>query len=145
MPSASSPRPGLSLAMGAVVALYLPHLAEEALTGMYDDPVIVRALSPLASLSARHSTYLVFQLTFALSLAVGFLATLGDRARLLVLGGMAVALLCEGHHLVRACLSLETNPGLLTSLPMPILGILLLRRVVRDWQAPSHETLALAH
>jgi hypothetical protein len=128
--------------MGAVVALYLPHLAEEALTGMYDDPVIVRALSPLASLSARHSTYLVFQVTFALALAIGFVATLGERARLLVLGGMGVALLCEGHHVVRACVSLQTNPGLLTSLPMPILGALLLHRVTRDWHASSH-TLAL--
>ena len=127
----------LTVVMAAVLVLYLPHLADEALTGMCDDPVIVTALGPLGRLSPRHATYLVFQLTFALALVVGFVTTLGERARLLVVGGIGLALVCEGHHVARALVSLHTNSGLLTSLPMPILGVLVLRNVARDWPPSS--------
>ena len=55
----------MNRALAVASAFYLPHLLEEALTGMHDDALIVAAFAPLANLEPRHAAYLVFQLTFA--------------------------------------------------------------------------------
>ena len=121
--------------LALALVLYVPHLAEEALTHMHDDPLIVAAFTPFAQLSARHSAYLVFQVMLVLTLSTTLLFSLGGRAQVLVLGVVAVALVAGGHHLVRAGLSVAANSGLLTSLPMPVVGAYLLRRVVVAWRA----------
>ena len=64
--------------LGLCLAVYAPHLLEEALTRMYDDPLIVYAFEPLSHLSTRHSTYLVFQMMLAVALGMTFLFSLGD-------------------------------------------------------------------
>jgi hypothetical protein len=121
-----------------ILAVYAPHLLEEALTGMYDDPIIVAAYAPLASLSARHAAYLVFQLMLVLALGMTLLATLGHRARSVLLGALAAALLGESHHILRALVTHAYNSGLVTATPMLVVGVLLARRVL----ASSFETTA---
>ena len=115
--------------LALVLAVYVPHVLEEALTGMHDDPLIVAALAPLESLTARHSAYLVFQIMLLASLGLTLLFSLGDRARRLVLLGLGVALAMESHHALRALFTHAYNPGLLTSLPMPVVGFLVMRRL----------------
>jgi hypothetical protein len=118
-------------ALGLAVALFVPHLIEEALTGMHDDALIVAAYAPLVALGPRHAAYLVFQLTFALGLGATWLFSLGGRARLAVVGAFAITLLAEAHHAVRAVSTLSYDSGLLTSLPLPFVGFFLARRAVR--------------
>ncbi len=124
------------------VAFYLLHILEEALGPMHDDPIIVAAYEGLAPLGARHAAYLVFQITFSLGL-VGMLLVshrgLGRRALFAVLGA---ALVAELHHPVRALLAWASNPGLITSLPLPLFGALLLYRALlgspgREKTSPS--------
>jgi hypothetical protein len=132
--------------LGLATIVYLPHLAEEALTKMHDDPLIVSALAPLSQLSPRHAAYLVFQTMLALTLMTTFAFGKGGKWRLVVMAVIAVSLLAEGHHLVRAAMTLRYNSGLVTSLPMPALGAYLLYRVTRAWNAAvprSLRTLAL--
>lgn len=117
--------------LGVAIALYVPHLAEEALTHMHDDPLIVTALAPLAELSARHASYLVFQVMLALTLATTLMFSLGGRARLAVMTVLGLALLAEGHHVLRALATLHYDSGLVTSLPMPLFGAYLLRHILR--------------
>lgn len=119
-----------------VLAVYAPHLLEEALTGMSDDPIIVAAYAPLASLSARHAAYIVFQLMLVLSLVMTLLASLGHRAHWVLQGGLAVALLGESHHILRALVAHTYNSGLVTALPMLIVGVLLARRVLAGFFQP---------
>jgi uncharacterized protein with HXXEE motif len=109
--------------------LYVPHLLEEAFTKMYDDPLIVFALRPLSGFSPGHAAYLVFQLMMAASLAMTYLYGLGGRFRDAVMVVLSVALLCESHHVLRSLASHQYNPGLLTSLPMPVLGAFIMRAV----------------
>jgi Protein of unknown function with HXXEE motif len=113
-----------------VTLVYTPHLLEEALTAMHDDPLIVAAYAPLSHLSARHASYLVFQVMLAMSLGIAVLVTLGHRGRAVVLATLAFSLLCESHHAVRALVSLTYNPGLVTSLPMPFVGAYVARQLI---------------
>jgi hypothetical protein len=110
--------------LGLVLLVYLPHLVEEALTGMYDDPIIAYAFAPLAHLSPRHATYLVFQAMLLLLLATAWLTSLAPHGPRVVLALLGVALLAESHHVVRAIGSHAYNSGLVTSVPMPIVGAL---------------------
>jgi hypothetical protein len=123
--------------LGLCLLVYAPHLVEEALTRMYDDTLIVSAFEPLAELSPRHATYLVFQIMLAAALAMTFLFSLGGRARLSVMAVLGFALLCESHHAVRALGTLHYDSGLITSLPMPIVGALLLRKIFTATSATS--------
>jgi hypothetical protein len=119
------------------LGLYAPHLVEEYLTRMYDDPIIVAAFSPLSQLAPRQATYLVFQVMLALMLGMTILFNLGGRWRSAVMVGLAVALLSESHHLIRWLVTREYNSGLLTSLPMPVLGAVILRSVSRQTSVTS--------
>ena len=110
-------------------ALYVPHIADEALTGMYDDPMMVRALAPFAELSPRHAAYLTFQLMMLLAFAMTLAFARPGKPRLAVLGLVAATLVGEAHHVIRAVATLQTNSGLFTSLPMPLFGVYLLTRV----------------
>jgi hypothetical protein len=116
--------------LGLALALYLPHLLDEALTGMHDDPLIVAAYAPLTHLGPRHAAYLVFQVTLALGLGATFLFACGGRARLAVMGVLGLALLAEAHHAVRALGTLSYDSGLVTSLPLPFLGALVVHHVI---------------
>ncbi len=127
----------LTTLFALALAVYLPHIAEEALTGMHDDPGIVLALSPLAGLSPRHAVYLTFQVMMLVTLVTALLVSRGGKPRLLVLAVLGVSLLGEAHHLVHALFTLQYNSGLVTSLPMPVVGVILLRRVLREWATPS--------
>lgn len=115
--------------LGLCLLVYAPHLVEEAFTRVYDDRLIVSAFEPISHLSARHSTYLVFQVMLAVALGMTFLVSLGGRARVSVMAALAFALVCESHHAVRALATLQYDSGLVTSLPMPIVGVLLMRKV----------------
>jgi hypothetical protein len=116
--------------LGLSLAVYVPHLIEEALTGMHDDPLLAAALGLLSALSARHAAYLVFQLMFVLLLVTTLLFSLGGRAQRLVMIALGLAMLAEAHHGIRAIATLHYNSGLATSLPLPVVGALLVRRML---------------
>jgi hypothetical protein len=122
------------------LALYAPHLLEEALTRMVDDPIIVLAFGAFAHLSSRQAAYLVFQIMLVVSLAMTYLFSLGGRWRSAVMILLAVALLGESHHILRWLVSHQYNSGLVSSLPMPVLGALILRAIFRDAPAPTPAT-----
>ena len=113
--------------IGLCLLAYAPHLVEEHATRMHDDPLIVFALRPLSHLTQREAAYMVFQVMMLLALGMTYLWSLGGRARDAVLFAVALALLGESHHVARALASLEYNSGLVTSLPMPFIGALVLR------------------
>ena len=121
----------MSRALAVASAFYLPHLVEEALTGMHDDALIVAAFAPLANLEPRHAAYLVFQLTFAFGLVALQVYGLGGTPRRLVVGAFALALLAEAHHGLRAISLGVWTSGLLTSIPLPFVGALLFLRAAR--------------
>ena len=121
--------------LALAIALYLPHLTEEALTGMHDDPIVAAALAPLTELSPRHAAYLVFQAMIVVTLATALAFGKGGRWRLLVMFVVGTSLLAEVHHLIRVTFTLHYNPGLLTALPMPVLGAYVLYHIVRSRSA----------
>jgi hypothetical protein len=105
-----------------VLVVYVPHLLEEHLTGMWNDPLIKRAFEPLAALPAGEATYATFQAMLVVALGMTYAFSRGGLARRAVLASLGIALVCEAHHLVRAAATLSYNSGLLTALPMPLLG-----------------------
>lgn len=113
--------------LALATAVYVPHLVEEALTGMHDDPIIVHAFTVLAELSPRHASYLVFQIMLALVLVTTLAWAMGGPGRLAVIAALGVALVGEGHHILSALYTLHYNSGLITALPMPFVGAYLLK------------------
>jgi hypothetical protein len=127
--------------IAVVLGFYVLHLVEESLTGMSNDPLIVAAYALLAHLGGRHAAYLVFQITWALGLVMTLVYASGWRGRRLVIGVFALGLLAEAHHAMRALVQPPASPGLLTSLPLPILGALIARNLYitrRKSNASSH-------
>jgi len=119
-------------ALGLIGAVYVPHLIDEALTGMHDDPLIVAAYTPLARLEPRHASYLVFQIMLSVALAMTFAWSRGRNAQRVVIALLGLALLAESHHVIRALVTLSYDSGLVTSLPMPFVGVLVLTRVLAN-------------
>jgi hypothetical protein len=118
--------------LGLCVAVYAPHLLEEHVMEMHDDPMLVSAFDrAFAGVPAREASYLVFQLMMIVALVAAYLSSLGGRARDAVLAALALALLAESHHVIRALATLHYNAGALTSLPMPILGAAIALSLVR--------------
>ncbi|MEO7111791.1 MAG: hypothetical protein ABI183_15220 [Polyangiaceae bacterium] len=111
------------------ICVYAPHLLEEHVTHMADDPLIVFALSTLENVPARHASYAVFQIMMMLALTMTLLFSLGGAPRKIVMGLLAFSLLAESHHLVRFLISPHYNSGLLTALPMPVVGILIFQKL----------------
>jgi hypothetical protein len=103
---------------------------------MYDDPVIELAFRPLSHLAARQATYLVFQIMLMVSLGMTYLFSLGGRWRGAVMTVLAVSMLCELHHIVRWLFTFHYNPGLVTSVPMPFAGAVIIHGLVQQ-RAPS--------
>ena len=120
--------------LALVLAVYAPHLVEEHVTGMWNDRLIRAAFAPLEALPARQSAYLVFQIMLAIGLAMTWAYSRGGRSRDAVLAGLGLSLLAESHHVVRAVGSFAYDSGLVTSLPMPLVGAFVLVSIVR---APS--------
>jgi hypothetical protein len=118
--------------LALAIALYVPHLAEEAMTGMHDDPIIATSLAPLTELSPRHAAYLVFQIMIVVALATTLAFARGGHWRLVVMFVVGTSLLAEVHHLIRGTFTLHYNPGLLTAFPLPVLGAYVLHHIVRS-------------
>lgn len=123
--------------LGWISLVYLPHLLEEAMTGMHDDPIIVAAWAQLSGLEPRHATYLVFQFMLALLLATSLAWSHGPLLQRVVLTVLSLSLLAESHHLARAIASSTWNSGLATSLIMPFVGALVLHRTFHRRKNPS--------
>lgn len=126
--------------LGAL-AVYAPHLLEEHVADMANDPIILAVTSPFMHVPVGEAMYATFQATLIFSLVMLALYAVGGWARMLVLAGLGVALLAEAHHLVRAALTLSWNAGLFTAAPMPLLGAALLsvvaRRAVAERSVPA--------
>lgn len=114
----------------AAICSYAPHLLEEHITRMADDPLIVFALSTLDHDSPRHAAYAVFQIMTMASLTMTLAFSLGGAPQKIVMAVLALSLLAESHHLIRFLISPHYNSGLFTAFPMPIVGILIFRNLL---------------
>jgi len=124
----------------ACIVVYLPHLLEEHLTHMADDPLIVFGLAPIADWPARAAAYLVFQVMLALSLVMTLAFAAGGWAQKAVLASLGLALVAESHHLVRFAITHRYASGLYTAWPMPFVGAFVLFTVFARKEHPSCST-----
>jgi hypothetical protein len=113
----------------AAICVYAPHLLEEYLTRMWDDPLLAPALHLFAGWSVDHAVYCMFQVMFALLCITVLAFSYAGRPRNLVMTAFAVALLAESHHAIRFLISHQYNSGLVTSFAMPIVGALIFRKL----------------
>ena len=112
-----------------MICVYAPHLVEENLTRIWEDPFLAPALHVVASWSPQHALYCAFKITFALFCIVTLAFSVDGLPRKIVVGAFAIALLAESHHATRFLISHHYNSGLVTSLPMPLVGVFVLFRI----------------
>lgn len=126
--------------LGLVLLVYLPHLVEEGCTRMCDDALIVEAFRPFSHLPAREAAYLFFQIMMGVALVMTYAFSRGGIWREAVMVILGLALLAESHHVIRALASHGYDSGLVTSLPMPLVGAYVIASVVR-----RHRRLRTVH
>ncbi|HVY45384.1 MAG TPA: HXXEE domain-containing protein [Minicystis sp.] len=112
--------------LAAILAVYAPHLIEEHVARVDDEPWMATALRPFAASSPEHAAYLVFQVMLAVGLAALLAWSVGGRPRRAVVALLGLALVAEAHHLIRFVATGRYNAGLFTALPMPAIGALVL-------------------
>jgi hypothetical protein len=124
----------------AALVVYAPHLVEEQLTRIDDEPWMARALRPFAASSPTHAAYSVFQVMLVVGLAMTLAFSLGGPARRLVMLILGLSLVGESHHAIRFFASHHYNSGLVTSLPMPLVGALILVALVQSKERKACST-----
>jgi hypothetical protein len=127
------------LIFGAI-CVYAPHLLEEHFTRMADDPLIVFAFSHFQNENARHASYAIFQIMLLVTLLSTLLFSLGGRPQKFVMAVLAFSLLAESHHVVRFLISHHYNSGLVSSFAMPVVGILIFRKLLTKEKIPCSTT-----
>ena len=80
--------------------------------------------------SPRHASYATFQIMMMVSLTMTLLFSLGGNFQKVVMTVLAFSLLAESHHAIRFLISHHTNSGLVTSFAMPVVGILIFRKLI---------------
>ena len=127
-----------------VICVYAPHLLEEHFTRIWEDPLMAASLLPCADWSPQHALYCSFQITFALLCTMTLAFSFDGRPRNVVMAAFAVALLAESHHAIRFLISHHYNSGLVTSLPMPLVGALIAFTFFRTKEKRSCSTTSFS-
>lgn len=104
-------------------------MVEEYVTRIWDDPFLAPALHVFSSWSTSHAVYFTFQIIFALLCTTGLAASYAGTPRKLVMAAFGVALLAESHHAIRFSISHQYNSGLVTSFAMPVVGVLIFKKI----------------
>jgi len=125
------------------ICVYAPHLLEEYFTEMWRDPLLAPVLDGLTQWTPQHAAYFVFQVMLALLLTTTLLFGLGGKPQKAVLLVLGVSLLAESHHAIRFVVSHSYNSGLVSSLPMPIVGASIVLAIFRK-EKPSCSTTSFS-
>ena len=124
---------------GYLVIVAPLHMVEQLFMGIDELYEIQRISATYHSLfdDPNYATVLLVAIvgTIVLLLAYGLL--LGGRRQLLAVGFFGLVAVGEVHHLVSSLVNLAYSPGTLTAIPFVLVGIVLLREVVRERMGPN--------
>ena len=119
--------------IGLSIPLFVIHGTEEYWLGFYN------IYPSIQSVAAHFQTipqagFFVFQIMYWLMLLVMFAFSLGGKWQFIPLAILGCVYFYELQHPFTAVLRGSYYPGLLTSLPFPIIGILYWKELIQIWR-----------
>ncbi len=131
------------------IVVMVLHMAEQLATGLVELDRLKRGIAQFTQLFANADVAVVILVTIGAALI--YLAMLGllrgGRARFVTLEILGAFSLLEIHHVVETVISRAYTPGLITSVPYVVFGVLLMRAArdeFRDEPRVSREAVAIA-
>ncbi len=114
------------------VLLQIAHGLEEYFTGFYDkNPISKFIFQYFETMSTYQQTFLLFQIMIWVLLIISFLLIFESKWDIYLLIIPALIMIFELHHVIEAIMIRGYYPGLITSLPFPVLGFLWGKELLR--------------
>ena len=113
----------LHLLLGVSIPLFIIHGLEEWYTRIYEtDSHVKFFFDPLANMSVAQATFIVFQISLWIILAISFFLTWNDRWQKRMMVILGFVFIYEIQHPISALMVQGYYPGLYSSLLFPIIG-----------------------
>jgi uncharacterized protein with HXXEE motif len=117
------------------------HMGEQMLSGLDTldelNTMMAAYYSRFTNPDVGTVALVIVVVTFVQLLLLGALA--GGRWRLFVAGVFGLMAVAEAHHVAQTLVQGKYFPGLVTSLGYVWIGVMVLRAVVRDWNAATRQ------
>lgn len=118
-----------------LASLFIAHGLEEILTGFYNiDSQVEFWLGSLNSLPTPQATFILFQIMIALILIIGYVLLLGPKWQLRMMFVPGIVLIYELHHLYKAIDVGGYYPGIITAIPLYIVGIIFWKELLKNYK-----------
>lgn len=125
----------LKVIFGLAIPLFIAHGLEEIFNDFYNiDSQVEFWLGNLNSLPTAQATFILLQIMLWLMLIIGYLLILGPKWQLRLMFIPGVAFLYEFHHLYKVFEVGGYYPGIVTAIPLYIIGFLFWRELIKNYK-----------
>ncbi len=126
----------LKTIFGLSIPLFILHGIEEYRTGFYSDNKLYQfVFQPFLEMSWHQVMFATFQVMLWLLLIVSFLLVASERWRLRLMVVLGLVYVFELHHIWKAVVSWSYYPGLITAIPLIIVGFFFWKELLQNWRA----------
>ncbi len=113
----------LKIIFGLSIPLFILHGIEEYRTGFYSNNEMYQfVFRPFLEMSWHQVMFATFQVMFWLLLVVSFLLVASEQWRFRMMMVWGAVYILELHHIWKAVVSWSYYPGLITAIPLVIVG-----------------------
>lgn len=117
------------------IPLFVAHGLEEILTSFYNiDSQVEFWFGRLNSLPTPQATFILFQIMIWLMLIIGYLLLLGPKWQLRIMFVPGIIFVYELHHLYKAFEAGGYYPGLITVIPLYVVGFLFWKELIKNYK-----------
>ncbi len=114
------------------ILLLIAHGLEEILTSLYrNDSHVAFIFGRLTTLPTMEALFILFQIMIWLMLIIGYLLLLGHKWQLRLMFIPGIVFIYELHHLYKAIDVGGYYPGLVTAIPLYIVGFLFWKELIK--------------
>jgi|SRR3989338_5580036 len=119
------------------IPLFIAHGLEEIFTGFYNmDSQIGFWFGNLNYLPTSRATFILFQIMIWFMLIIGYLLLLGPKWQLRLMFIPGIIFIYEFHHLYKAISIGDYYPGLITAIPLYIVGFFFWKELIKNYKLP---------
>ena len=117
------------------IPLFIAHGLEEILTGFYNiDSQVDFWFGGLNSLPTPQATFILFQIMIWLMLIIAYLLLLGPKWQLRLMYIPGIIFVYELYHLYKAIEVGGYYPGLITAIPLYVVGFLFWKELIKNYK-----------
>jgi len=123
------------------IPLFISHGLEEIVTGFYHvDSHSLFVFHYLNSLPAPQAVFVLFQIMLWLTLLIAYALILGPQWHIRLLTILGIGFIYELHHLYKAFVVGGYYPGIITAIPLYIVGFFFWRELIKNHRCHIQKT-----